>query len=113
MHYSAYNKDQEHKFFGPKREQVYTGPEPSGADSNFVPIANIGGTGSFRGALSGPAAIFGEGRKMYGTTGDTFTTDYSNVCSLQHPDNQNKCCGADDRSTCCDYDRKVNLTAST
>jgi len=102
---------QEHKFFGPKREQVYTGPEPS--TDSFVPIANIGGVGSFRGALSGPQAIFAEGRKMYGTTGDTFTTDYSNVCSLQHPDNQNKCCGPDDRSTCCDYDRKVRHVFGT
>ena len=32
--------------------------------------------GSFKGALSG-SSVFEQGRKMYGTTQDTFRTDYS------------------------------------
>ena len=66
---------QEHKFTGPKREQVYSGPEFPTADIP-PPIISIGGVGSFKGALSG-SSVFEQGRKMYGTTQDTFRTDYS------------------------------------
>ena len=41
-------------------------------------------------------------------TPDSITNNYSSVCSLNDEDNQNTCCGPDDKSTCCDYNQKVS-----
>ena len=46
--------------------------------------------------------------KAVDNTPDTITNNYSSVCSLNDEDNQNTCCGPDDKSTCCDYNQKVS-----
>ena len=47
--------------------------------------------------------------KAEDNTPDSITNNYSSVCSLNDEDNQNTCCGPDDKSTCCDYNQKVSF----
>lgn len=94
----------EHKFTGPKREPTITeiGPPKRITKLPGEPVIKKGL------GLQGMVQKWKDA-KAEDNTPDSITNNYSSVCSLNDEDNQNTCCGPDDKSTCCDYNQKVSF----
>ena len=101
----------EHKFTGPKREPTYLEPlapveplEPL-SDTFEPPPSNIFG---FKNILN---KTFREAQKA-DPHKTKIETKHSSMCSLYDKENQNECCGPNNRSPCCDYHQKVPFRSS-